>query len=149
MKTIYFCAALLLCSTLSFGQAFDLQFDHTNVLTDDLETSYTFYKEVLMLEELPTPWGQSQPVRFFKVGATSQIHVAQVEHQKHEMHKGLHIALTVKNFDAFLEHLTANGIAYSNFDGQVGTNELRPDGVRQIYFQDPDGYWLEVNDATY
>jgi len=26
---------------------------------------------------------------------------------------------------------------------------VRPDGVRQIYFQDPDGYWLEVNDSKF
>jgi lactoylglutathione lyase len=24
----------------------------------------------------------------------------------------------------------------------------RPDGIRQIYFQDPDGHWLEINDAN-
>ena len=26
------------------------------------------------------------------------------------------------------------------------TND-RPDGVKQVYFQDPDGYWIEVNDG--
>jgi len=25
----------------------------------------------------------------------------------------------------------------------------RPDGVHQIWFQDPDGYWLEINDVKY
>jgi catechol-2,3-dioxygenase len=23
---------------------------------------------------------------------------------------------------------------------------VRPDGVKQIYFQDPEGYWIEIND---
>jgi lactoylglutathione lyase len=23
---------------------------------------------------------------------------------------------------------------------------VRVDGVKQIYFQDPDGHWLEIND---
>jgi lactoylglutathione lyase len=23
----------------------------------------------------------------------------------------------------------------------------RVDGVKQIYFKDPDGYWIEINDA--
>ena len=25
--------------------------------------------------------------------------------------------------------------------------QVRSDGVRQIFIQDPDGYWIEVNDA--
>lgn len=27
-----------------------------------------------------------------------------------------------------------------------GKVTLRSDGEHQIYFQDPDGYWIEVND---
>jgi len=27
--------------------------------------------------------------------------------------------------------------------------QLRPDGIQQIYFQDPDGYWIEVNDDKF
>lgn len=25
--------------------------------------------------------------------------------------------------------------------------QTRPDGVQQIFVQDPDGYWIEINDA--
>ena len=31
----------------------------------------------------------------------------------------------------------------------VGTSPVRPDGVHQLYFQDPDGYWIEVNDDKF
>ena len=34
-----------------------------------------------------------------------------------------------------------------NMKGDSKSPTVRPDGVSQIYFQDPDGYWLEVNDA--
>jgi lactoylglutathione lyase len=27
------------------------------------------------------------------------------------------------------------------------TITTRVDGVKQIYFKDPDGYWIEINDA--
>ena len=30
---------------------------------------------------------------------------------------------------------------------QVHLPYVRADGVRQIYLQDPDGFWVEVNDA--
>ena len=34
---------------------------------------------------------------------------------------------------------------YSDWPGNSGKINIRADGVKQIYFQDPDGYWLEVN----
>jgi lactoylglutathione lyase len=39
-------------------------------------------------------------------------------------------------------------IAYRNFNGD-GKINTRVDGVREIYLQDPDGSWIEVNDAKY
>ena len=29
------------------------------------------------------------------------------------------------------------------------TPQVRPDKVQQIYLQDPDGYWIEVNDDKF
>jgi lactoylglutathione lyase len=26
--------------------------------------------------------------------------------------------------------------------------QVRSDGVKQIFVQDPDGYWIEINDAA-
>ena len=48
----------------------------------------------------------------------------------------------------FIEAISAAGIAYENWPGTSDTTNVRPDGVTQIYFQDPDGYWIEVNDAV-
>ncbi len=38
-------------------------------------------------------------------------------------------------------------IAYSDWPGKPNTVNIRADGIKQIYFQDPDGYWLEVNNG--
>ena len=43
--------------------------------------------------------------------------------------------------------LDALKIPYSDWPGAAHTVNHRDDGVRQIYFQDPDGYWIEINDA--
>ena len=38
---------------------------------------------------------------------------------------------------------------YGDFAGTPGVFQTRPDGVKQVYFQDPDEYWIEVNSAQY
>jgi len=39
-------------------------------------------------------------------------------------------------------------VKYRNFAGDSKVT-MRPDGVRQIYLQDPDGYWIEVNENRF
>jgi lactoylglutathione lyase len=56
-----------------------------------------------------------------------------------------HFAVTVADFDAFLIRLRSEGVAYYAEDGEFAI-QTRGDGVRQVYFSDPDGYWIEVND---
>jgi catechol 2,3-dioxygenase-like lactoylglutathione lyase family enzyme len=38
-------------------------------------------------------------------------------------------------------------IKYFNSKREDRAVTTRPDGIKQIYFQDPDGYWIEVNDS--
>jgi catechol 2,3-dioxygenase-like lactoylglutathione lyase family enzyme len=45
--------------------------------------------------------------------------------------------------------LNKNSIWFGNFPGITNTITTRPDGIKQIYFKDPDGYWIEVNDDPY
>ena len=40
-------------------------------------------------------------------------------------------------------------VKYGDFKGEDGKVTNRPDGIHQIYFQDPDGYWIEVNDDKF
>ena len=61
----------------------------------------------------------------------------------------LHIAYAVKEYDGYFCFLNKKGIAYSNFSGERKKIWIRPDGVKHVYFQDPDGYWIEINDANH
>ena len=47
-----------------------------------------------------------------------------------------------------MAHLDHMQVKYQNLKGD-GKVTLRPDGVNQIYLQDPDGYWIEVNDDKF
>jgi len=53
--------------------------------------------------------------------------------------------LTTSNFDNCIKNLNNSKIVYSDWPGIPNKITLRADGVKQIYFQDPDGYWIEVN----
>lgn len=49
--------------------------------------------------------------------------------------------------DAFTQILKKNKIEYENRAGEKMKITNRVDGVKQIYFKDSYGYWIEINDA--
>jgi lactoylglutathione lyase len=53
----------------------------------------------------------------------------------------------VASVDSFLQKLVKAGIEYHNAQGIKNEITIRPDDVKQIYFTDPDGYWIEINDS--
>jgi len=57
----------------------------------------------------------------------------------------VHFALTALGFDFFIKKLESMNIKYFDWQGIPNKIKIRADGVKQIYFQDPDGYWIEVN----
>jgi lactoylglutathione lyase len=59
------------------------------------------------------------------------------------------MAFTVPDLSKFMIHLDEEGVAYGGFNAKDRKPTTRPDGVNQIYFQDPDGYWIEVNNDRF
>jgi catechol 2,3-dioxygenase-like lactoylglutathione lyase family enzyme len=59
--------------------------------------------------------------------------------------KAVHLALTTNNFDAFTKMLDNKNVVYGDWQGTPDKINIRSDGMKQIFFQDPDGYWIEVN----
>ena len=147
---------LLLLLTLVFtpfyfnAQSFSLEHDHSTIQVKNIEESVAFYKNILKLKETDTPWPEYELIRFFETGKNQQLHIAQVDtYGDVKVNKVLHLAFAVNNFDAFLKHLKEKGINYSNFNEESNKIQTRTDGIRQIYFQDPDGYWIEINDVKH
>jgi len=125
--------------------AFDIQIDHVTLLVSDIDESANFYREILMLKEFETPWGKIPWGRMFYTGTAGELHLAKGTVQADEQNKQIHYAFRVTEFDDYLKFLEDHEVEYGNFEGTPGTFQTRPDGVRQVYFQDPDGYWIEVN----
>lgn len=143
MKKILF-IALLFCFGSVFSQQPKLHFDHIALLVKDLETSVRFYQEVLHLEEIFDATEQEH-IRWFSMGGAAQLHLIQDKNQEISHVKGFHFALGVDDLDGFIKELKAKNIYFENWQDVANTTNLRPDKVRQVYLQDPDGYWIEVN----
>lgn len=149
MRPMVLLATLILSALPASAQpVFTPQFDHTTILVSDLEASVVFYRDILQLTPLDTPFGASAPIRFFALGGARQLHVG-VAAERTRPDKNVHLAFAIREFDAFLRFLREQGVAYEDFPGASRDPQVRPDGVRQVYLQDPDGNWIEINDAVH
>lgn len=119
--------------------------DHIALLVRDLEESARFYTEVIGIAEVPNPMGGTH-VRWFEIGAGQRIHMQAGDIAATRVEKQTHIALAARDFDAVLSRLTGLGAGFSDMKGTAGAVNVRPDGMRAVFLQDPNGYWLEIND---
>lgn len=127
------------------AQDFKLGFDHFAILVQDLEESSNFYLNIMGLEEIENKTEKSH-IRWFAMGEKAALHVIEDKQHKVGDIKGVHLALYTDNLDGFITHLRENKIYFENWPGTENTTNDRPDGVRQIYLKDPNGYWIEVNE---
>jgi len=126
---------------------FNLIFDHYTIKVTNLERSADFYINILGLSEIKNRT-RKEYIRWFSLGEHRELHVVEGAVDDIEMNIGVHLALKISDLDPFLEHLKENRILTHNSKGTPGSITTRADGVRQVYFQDPDGYWIEVNESA-
>ena len=146
MKKIIF--LLLIIPIIKYGQNNNsMKFNHQALLVNDLNQSGDFYNNILGFEEIEVGAGQNPPKRWFKSNDGMEIHLISTKEKLKSIPKGVHMAFSVKNFDLFINNLKGNNISYGNWRGDENQIQLRNDGYKQIFFQDPQGYWIEVNNV--
>ena len=121
------------------------EFDHTTVHVRDLQKSAVFYEKVFGLEKIPEPFKDGRHV-WFRIGAHEQLHMVGGATDVAQQDIDVHFAFRVASLPDFMTHLDQLQVKYRNFKGEGKGPTERPDGVKQVYLQDPDGYWIEVND---
>ena len=102
----------------------------------------------MLLKEIPEPFHNGKHV-WLRTGEHSQLHLIEgaTEITQHDINT--HFAYSVPNLEEFTKHLDAMNVNYGDWNHTTKIPKSRPDGVKQIYLQDPDNIWIEVNDDKF
>ena len=146
---------ILLFIALSFNgltqaqekKSYNFSVNHLALSVKDVNRSAEFYINVLNLTEI-TNRSKISGIRWFILGDGRELHLISVIKEPVTINKALHLGMSTSSFDEFLKKLVELKIPYSDWPGKANTVNIREDGIEQIFFQDPDGYWLEVNNEA-
>ncbi len=120
--------------------------NHIAVYVGDLKRSTGFYGSLFNLEVIPEPFKDGKHT-WFSLGNRSALHLIEGAKAGQVYDRNDHLCFSVTSIEDFINKLKAQKISYGDWGGKTDAINVRVDGVKQIYFQDPDGHWLEVNNA--
>ena len=120
--------------------------NHIAIYVHDLKKSTDFYNHIVGLDTIPEPFHDGRHT-WFSIGDKSHLHLIQGAAAGLSFEKNSHLCFSVASVENFIGILVKYNIEYENWPGEKKTITKRVDGVKQIYFKDPDGYWVEINDA--
>lgn len=116
-----------------------LELNHVALHVKDVEESCRFYGEVLNLPAIPRP-AFDFPGAWFQIGPIQQLHLIGERQLPVNGHlKGDHFAMRVASIRAAEHELKQKNIAFAG-------PQQRPDGIWQIFIQDPDGHIVELTE---
>jgi len=122
-------------------------FNHLALSVKDVDRAAEFYKKAFNLEEI-TNRTKMDGIRWFSLRDRKELHLISILKDDFKINKAIHLALETSNLDSFIKKLESLKIAYSDWVENPNKVNIRADGIKQIYLQDPDGYWIEVNNAV-
>lgn len=146
MKTIILIFALSLTVVISVAQENKPALNHIAFYVKDLQRSTNFYRDIIGLDTIPEPFHDGRHT-WFRVGPNSHLHIISGETKTMVREKTSHVCFSITDMKSFLAKLDKAGIPYEDWAGNKQSVTNRVDGVKQIYLTDPDGFWLEINDA--
>lgn len=122
--------------------------NHIAVYVYNLQKQADFYHDVMYLDTIPEPFHDGRHV-WYRIAPHSQLHLIQGAKSVTNHDINTHICFSVPNLKAFIAHLSNLGVPFQSWTGEKHGITQRQDGVQQIYLQDTEGNWLEVNDDRF
>lgn len=120
-------------------------FNHIALSVLDVNESIEFYQKVFQFKEIPNT-ASSSKTRWLSIGDGKQLHLIPRPNSEIKTNKAVHFALSTMDFNSFVSSLNDLKITYSDWPDTPNKDYIRGDGIKQVYFQDPNGYWIEIND---
>jgi len=140
---------LILLPFVLFAQQeeFKLTFNHQALPVKKLQETGDFYIHILGFEEMEVTASQTNPKRWMRNHEGKQLHLISSEDGTPNTIVN-HMAFSTHNLEAVIAHLRSNKIDYWTDEGRKNVIRIRKDGVRQVKIQDPEGHWIEINEAN-
>ncbi len=120
--------------------------NHVAIFVVDLEKTRSFYDALFGFDTIPEPFHDGKHI-WYSIAPGVAMHVIQGADKPKEYFLNQHTCFSVPNTEAFVQKVKANNVSFYNAKGVKGEITNRVDGVKQVWVTDPDGYWIEVNDA--
>ena len=122
--------------------------DHIALYVVDLQKEASFYRDVLQFDTLAEPFHDNKHA-WFSIGNGIAMHIIQGAEKPKEYFKNNHLCMSVASIEAFTNRLKGLKINFEDKEGIQNAITTRVDGIHQIWLKDPEGYWVEVNDAKH
>lgn len=136
--------SLLVCN-VSLSQTTP-RINHIAFYVVDLKTSTDFYANIVGLDTIPEPFHDGRHT-WFLIGPKAHLHIISGATAKTPKDKNSHLCFSVPSVTDYITRLKKYNIEFESWAGEKNIYTNRVDGVKQIYFKDPDGFWIEINDA--
>lgn len=121
-------------------------FNHVAIFVTDLKRTGEFYTEVIRLDTIAEPFHDGKHI-WLDIGFGRQMHVIQGADKEKEYFQNNHICFNTPDVIGFTKVLEKKSIPWVDAKGNPFKITTRVDGVLQVFLKDPDGYWIEVNNA--
>jgi len=150
---IFICVAIFFFNIHSKAQSAPKPIiNHVAITVSNLQAAAQFYKNIVGLDTIPEPFHDGLHA-WFSLGTNTALHVidkkllpsGEIFQTNHS--KGNHLCISVASVDQMISILKKNNLKWVDWPGNLYGVSNRPDGVKQIWFQDLDGFWIEINDA--
>lgn len=118
--------------------------DHIAIYVADVDRSVQFYRRLFACKDVSLPGNR---FRWLRLRGGFELHIGKGVGPAKTPQLTEHFALAVEDLTPVIAQLKAMGVRWGDANGTPETIFTgRGDGLRQIYFQDPDGNWIEVNE---